>query len=302
MNQKNFSAAISVIFGAAILAFLTAFYVLAWVEPSQSPPLANVPAPLNVGPMGQQKLFSSVGTTTAGQFGVSIPSGESFDPNYIFTAGTQTTYNSGLKGIKVAGDSLFEYGTTTVDNLIISNGGDLTLNNQPITSWSEVAASGYWKLSSSNLTASDTSWNVGIGTTTPTHKLEVAGDVSLEGNRIVNLAAPVDGNDAATKDWVLAQSSGGGSLTLISKYNADSAPDCPDGWTKEMTGYWNEPFRAYNSNDGSNVGKGPGGGGFCGPSPEYNFGNYDKNFWVQYLGYYVYNSDKRYTRCTICIK
>jgi hypothetical protein len=50
--------------------------------------------------------------------------------------------------------------------------------------------------------------NVGIGTTTPTQKLTVAGNIDVTGNRIVNLAAPINSNDAATKAYVDAQVSG----------------------------------------------------------------------------------------------
>jgi N-acetylneuraminic acid mutarotase len=54
------------------------------------------------------------------------------------------------------------------------------------------------------------SGNVGIGTTTPAEKLTVAGNIDVTGNRIVNLATPINSTDAATKGYVDAQ--GGGAL------------------------------------------------------------------------------------------
>jgi hypothetical protein len=56
--------------------------------------------------------------------------------------------------------------------------------------------------------------NVGIGTTTPSQKLTVAGKIDVTGNRIVNLASPIDSNDAATKGYVDAQSGGYGNLVF----------------------------------------------------------------------------------------
>jgi hypothetical protein len=56
--------------------------------------------------------------------------------------------------------------------------------------------------------------NVGIGTTTPSQKLTVAGNIDVAGNRIVNLATPINSTDAATKGYVDAQSGGYGNLVF----------------------------------------------------------------------------------------
>jgi hypothetical protein len=73
--------------------------------------------------------------------------------------------------------------------------------------------------------------NVGIGTTTPTDKLTISGgNLNLSGNRITNVATPIDNSDAATKGYVDAQ--GGGGVVI--------QPSC--GWIRD-----NNPFPAsYN--------------------------------------------------------
>lgn len=91
------------------------------------------------------------------------------------------------------------------------------------------------------------SGNVGVGTTTPAEKLEVNGNVKLTtdgaGNpqhRITDVAAPVDGNDVTTKDWVLAQA-GGGNFIVTTRLKAAATCDpviyppptefCPTDWS-----------------------------------------------------------------------
>jgi hypothetical protein len=74
--------------------------------------------------------------------------------------------------------------------------------------------------------------NVGIGTTTPSQKLTVAGKIDVTGNRIVNLATPIDSNDAATKGYVDAQSGSGG--VCYTNYRNST---CASGFTAVLTGY-----------------------------------------------------------------
>ena len=55
-------------FGVLAMVFLLNYLVLAWIEPSQSPPQGNVPAPLNVGNVGKSKsgglILNTVGAAT----------------------------------------------------------------------------------------------------------------------------------------------------------------------------------------------------------------------------------------------
>jgi hypothetical protein len=77
--------------------------------------------------------------------------------------------------------------------------------------------------------------NVGIGTTTPSQKLTVAGKIDVTGNRIVNLASPIDSNDAATKGYVDAQSGGSFPSGILETF---TDPNPRPGWT--YTGFWEE--------------------------------------------------------------
>lgn len=61
--------------------------------------------------------------------------------------------------------------------------------------------------------------NVGIGTTAPTEKLDIDGNLNMNGNTIKNVADPTNAQDAATKNYVDAQISGG---TTINKSHWES--------------------------------------------------------------------------------
>ncbi len=64
--------------------------------------------------------------------------------------------------------------------------------------------------------------NVGIGTTTPSQKLAVAGILDMSLNKIVNLAAPKVFSDAATKGYVDAHVGALGDNTYYQLYITDS--------------------------------------------------------------------------------
>ncbi|MDD2678049.1 MAG: hypothetical protein PHN95_01370, partial [Candidatus Pacebacteria bacterium] len=84
----------------------------------------------------------------------------------------------------------------------------------------------------------NTSGNVGIGTTEPSEKLEVSGNIKLSGAsptyKMTNVAAPTASSDVATKEYVDASVQ---TLYITTTRGAASScvdyPSayCPDGWT-----------------------------------------------------------------------
>jgi len=55
MSNSNFPKTLVLCFGVLVMIFVLNYLVLAWTEPTQSPPGGNVPAPLNVGNNSQTK-------------------------------------------------------------------------------------------------------------------------------------------------------------------------------------------------------------------------------------------------------
>jgi len=67
--KSNFSKTFAVYFGVLVMIFVLNYLVLAWTEPSVTPPSGNVAAPLNVGNIAQSKsggLVVNTGNATTG--------------------------------------------------------------------------------------------------------------------------------------------------------------------------------------------------------------------------------------------
>lgn len=63
-------------FGILTLCFVTAFYVLAWQEPTQAPPEGNMAAPLNASNVGQAKAGGLILNTGGAATGLIVDKGE----------------------------------------------------------------------------------------------------------------------------------------------------------------------------------------------------------------------------------
>jgi uncharacterized protein (DUF2147 family) len=88
-----------------LLFFFLFLYVLAWQEPTQNPPLSNVPAPINV---------SSISQIKSGRLGIMT---DGIDTNYGLTVGN----SSNPFGIKSSGNSYFERDLTILGNIILKD-------------------------------------------------------------------------------------------------------------------------------------------------------------------------------------
>ncbi|PIS17408.1 MAG: hypothetical protein COT59_00860 [Candidatus Nealsonbacteria bacterium CG09_land_8_20_14_0_10_42_14] len=76
MQKQISSKIIALTFGVLTLVFLAAFYVVAWQEPTEAPPGGNVPTPLNVGNVGQEKVGGLILNTGGAEYGLIIDQGE----------------------------------------------------------------------------------------------------------------------------------------------------------------------------------------------------------------------------------
>jgi len=97
---------------------------------------------------------------------------------------TATSFSGNLTG-NVTGS--LSGGSVDITALTMASGASsgyvLTTDGSGVASWTDVSSTGGpWTLSGSNLYPDDISYNVGIGTTSPTEKLEVQGNSRFSGN------------------------------------------------------------------------------------------------------------------------
>ena len=152
---------IALILEVLVLSLFTTFAFATWEEPTLAPPGGNVSVPINVGGDGQTK---SGAFTVQGDF--TAP---------VFYDDTDTNYY-----INPSGDSIFS-GNLTIGGWVSST--QLCIGDDCQTDWSEVGTS-YWILSGTDLYASSTSYNIGIGTTNPSEKLEIGGNFAASGTGV----------------------------------------------------------------------------------------------------------------------
>jgi hypothetical protein len=78
---------ISFILGVLLMSFLVGYFVFAWVEPGESPPYGNVPAPLNVSNTGQSKGAGLILNTGGALYGLIVQNGNvgigTTEPGYL---------------------------------------------------------------------------------------------------------------------------------------------------------------------------------------------------------------------------
>ncbi len=103
MSKRNpFVEKIPLTVGVLVMSFLVIYLAYAWTDPSENPPLGNVPAPLNVGPQGQAKEAGLLLNTSRAPFGLIVhdgivnlgtPAGEGDYPNQYIYQGHLGSYD-----------------------------------------------------------------------------------------------------------------------------------------------------------------------------------------------------------------
>ncbi|MFH1423455.1 MAG: hypothetical protein ABIG29_00675 [Candidatus Nealsonbacteria bacterium] len=93
MSKQVSPKIVALAFGILVISFAVAFYVVAWTEPTSSPPLDNVATPLNISSAGQIKT----GNLVVNALGISGASGDLFSmPAGAGTGKVLTSDASGL--------------------------------------------------------------------------------------------------------------------------------------------------------------------------------------------------------------
>ena len=153
--------------------------------------ILSVPYALYSKTAGNGSLWSQSGSNiyhSSGNVGIGIS-----DP----------TYDLDVRGSNSDDDGVVQIGNSDLSHRIILFGGRQNDPN-PFISWKqgdplrfatdEDGWSEKMRITGDGL--------VGIGTLTPTSKLDVTGEINVNSNKIINVADPVDAQDAATKAYV----------------------------------------------------------------------------------------------------
>jgi len=230
----------SIAFGVLILCFVIAFYAIAWEEPTEAPPAGNVPSPLNTGPTGQSKEGGLILNTGGAPIGLIVDQGNVG----IGTTSPATNLHiytpvNGWRGITI--DSGGSGDDQRAAIWFVTKGGDGSKGlADPLTQGWTIAARGdtyatvndqndllfsYWNGTSwdQKVRIDSITGNVGIGTTSPSEKLDVAGNIEASGSICANNGADcIGGGGGGAFGTRVSRDTSGADLTPYSVYRAQT--------------------------------------------------------------------------------
>ena len=128
MKKQVSPKIVSLTFGVLVVSFMIAFYVFAWTEPISPPPAGNVPAPLNTGSHGQEKIGGLVLNTGGAPTGLIVDQGN-------VGIGTTSNLNSKLNILTDGGSGGLQIGNNLAS---LTNGGELVIRTTDVPTYKKL--------------------------------------------------------------------------------------------------------------------------------------------------------------------